>query len=104
MIGEEWPALKAAYERWLDALEREAELHEANQNLDLALRIGNPSASRAVGLANGRNPLPIVVPRSVRPLGGGGRMRPFGTRTKNHATDSVFSSSTGTRHSKWLPR
>ena len=30
--------------------------------LELARRIGNPSSVRAVGLANGRNPLPIVVP------------------------------------------
>src|SRR5690606_37942761 len=28
----------------------------------LAARVGNPRASRAVGLANGRNPIPIVVP------------------------------------------
>lgn len=28
----------------------------------LAARIGQPSASRAVGLANGRNPIAIVVP------------------------------------------
>jgi methylated-DNA-[protein]-cysteine S-methyltransferase len=28
----------------------------------IAERIGNPKASRAVGLANNRNPLPIVVP------------------------------------------
>lgn len=28
----------------------------------LAARLGNPKACRAVGLANGRNPLPIVVP------------------------------------------
>jgi methylated-DNA-[protein]-cysteine S-methyltransferase len=28
----------------------------------LARRIGRPTASRAVGAANGRNPLPIVVP------------------------------------------
>lgn len=28
----------------------------------LAMRIGKPSAMRAVGAANGRNPLPIVVP------------------------------------------
>ena len=28
----------------------------------LANRIGNPNASRAVGLANGRNPISIVVP------------------------------------------
>ncbi len=29
---------------------------------ELARRSGNPSASRAVGAANGRNPLPIIVP------------------------------------------
>lgn len=29
---------------------------------ELARRIGSPTASRAVGAANGRNPLPIVVP------------------------------------------
>jgi len=29
---------------------------------DLAQRIGRPNASRAVGAANGANPLPIVVP------------------------------------------
>lgn len=29
---------------------------------ELACRVGRPSGSRAVGQANGRNPLPIVVP------------------------------------------
>jgi len=29
---------------------------------ELATRIGNPAASRAVGAANGRNPLSIIVP------------------------------------------
>lgn len=29
---------------------------------ELARRLGNPGASRAVGLANGRNPLSIVIP------------------------------------------
>jgi methylated-DNA-[protein]-cysteine S-methyltransferase len=28
----------------------------------LARRLGNPNASRAVGLANGSNPIPIIVP------------------------------------------
>jgi len=45
----------------------------------LAARIGNPKASRAVGSANGANPLPIVVPchrvigsdRSLTGFGGG---------------------------------
>jgi len=29
---------------------------------DLARRVGDPAASRAVGLANARNPIPIIVP------------------------------------------
>lgn len=29
---------------------------------DLALRVGNPKGCRAVGLANGRNPIAIVIP------------------------------------------
>ena len=37
----------------------------------LAERIGQPTAARAVGLANGRNPLSIVVP-CHRVVGSGG--------------------------------
>ena len=29
---------------------------------ELARRVGNPKASRAVGLANGRNPVAVIVP------------------------------------------
>lgn len=29
---------------------------------ELAKRVGNPKASRAVGSANGKNPIPIVIP------------------------------------------
>jgi methylated-DNA-[protein]-cysteine S-methyltransferase len=29
---------------------------------EIAARIGRPKASRAVGLANGRNPIPIIIP------------------------------------------
>jgi len=29
---------------------------------ELARRVGNPKASRAVGLANGRNPIALIVP------------------------------------------
>ena len=46
---------------------------------ELARRIGRPSASRAVGAANGANPLPIILPchrvigadRSLKGFGGG---------------------------------
>lgn len=40
---------------------------------ELARRAGNPAACRAVGAANGRNPLPIVVP-CHRVIGSGGRL------------------------------
>jgi methylated-DNA-[protein]-cysteine S-methyltransferase len=44
---------------------------------ELARRIGNPRAVRAVGLANGRNPLPIVVP-CHRVIGADGSLTGFG--------------------------
>lgn len=43
----------------------------------LAARIGRPGASRAVGLANGRNPLSIVVP-CHRVVGAGGKLTGYG--------------------------
>lgn len=43
----------------------------------LAARIGRPSASRAVGAANGRNPLPIVLP-CHRVIGASGALAGFG--------------------------
>ena len=44
---------------------------------DLAGRIGQPAAMRAVGAANGRNPLPIVVP-CHRVIGADGSLTGFG--------------------------
>lgn len=44
---------------------------------ELARRIGKPSASRAVGLANGANPLPIVVP-CHRVIGSDGSLTGYG--------------------------
>jgi methylated-DNA-[protein]-cysteine S-methyltransferase len=35
---------------------------EVNSYLDIATKIGNPKACRAVGAANGKNPIGIVVP------------------------------------------
>jgi methylated-DNA-[protein]-cysteine S-methyltransferase len=43
----------------------------------LARRVGKPSAARAVGLANGRNPLSIVVP-CHRVVGAGGALTGYG--------------------------
>lgn len=44
---------------------------------ELARRVGNPKASRAVGAANGKNPLPIVVP-CHRVIGADGKLVGFG--------------------------
>ena len=43
---------------------------------DIALTIGKPTAMRAVGAANGRNPLPIVVP-CHRVIGSNGMLTGF---------------------------
>ncbi|PYR73121.1 MAG: cysteine methyltransferase [Acidobacteria bacterium] len=43
----------------------------------LAAQIGQPAASRAVGLANGSNPLPIVIP-CHRVIGSNGRLTGYG--------------------------
>ena len=44
---------------------------------DLAVRIGNPKACRAVGLANGKNPVPIIIP-CHRVIGKDGSLTGFG--------------------------
>jgi methylated-DNA-[protein]-cysteine S-methyltransferase len=44
---------------------------------ELARRVGNPRASRAVGMANGRNPIPIVIP-CHRVIGANGDLTGFG--------------------------
>lgn len=44
---------------------------------ELAARIGQPSASRAVGLANGRNPVSIIVP-CHRVVGADGSLTGYG--------------------------
>src|ERR1700694_1134705 len=43
----------------------------------LARRIANPNASRAVGLANGSNPIPIVIP-CHRVIGSNGKLTGYG--------------------------
>lgn len=44
---------------------------------DIAQRIGRPKAMRAVGAANGRNPIPIVIP-CHRVIGSSGDLTGFG--------------------------
>ncbi|MEM1228928.1 MAG: methylated-DNA--[protein]-cysteine S-methyltransferase [Pseudomonadota bacterium] len=49
---------------------------------DIAAAIGRPKAVRAVGAANGRNPLPIVVP-CHRVIGSNGSLTGFGGGLEN---------------------
>jgi methylated-DNA-[protein]-cysteine S-methyltransferase len=44
---------------------------------ELARRLGNPNASRAVGLANGSNPIPIIIP-CHRVIGSNGSLVGYG--------------------------
>lgn len=55
---------------------------------EIARRIGNPNAVRAVGLANGRNPIPIIVP-CHRVIGADGTLTGYsgGLRNKSLLLD-----------------
>ena len=59
-----------------DAL-REIPFGETMSYGDIARRIGNPRAVRAVGLANGRNPISIIVP-CHRVIGADGSLTGYG--------------------------
>lgn len=50
---------------------------ETRSYADIATAIGRPTATRAVGAANGRNPLPIVAP-CHRVIGANGSLTGFG--------------------------
>lgn len=43
----------------------------------MAQRLGSPGASRAVGLANGRNPIPVIIP-CHRVIGSNGSLTGYG--------------------------
>lgn len=60
----------------LDAL-LEIPCGETRSYRDIAKRIGRPNAVRAVGAANGRNPLPIIIP-CHRVIGADGSLTGFG--------------------------
>jgi methylated-DNA-[protein]-cysteine S-methyltransferase len=49
---------------------------ETRSYVELAKKLGNPTASRAVGAANGRNPISIVVP-CHRVIGASGKLTGF---------------------------
>lgn len=44
--------------------------------MDIAVKIENPKAARAVGTANGKNPIPLIVP-CHRVIGSGGQLVGF---------------------------
>ena len=50
---------------------------ETRSNGEIADQIGSPGASRAVGLANGRNPVSIIVP-CHRVIGSNGGLTGYG--------------------------
>ena len=50
---------------------------ETRSYQDIARRIGKPKSVRAVGAANGRNPLPIIIP-CHRVIGADGSLTGFG--------------------------
>ncbi len=56
---------------------REIPYGETRSYRDIARRLGRPGAVRAVGAANGRNPLPIVIP-CHRVIGSNGSLTGFG--------------------------
>jgi len=50
---------------------------ESRSYADIAVAIGRPRAVRAVGAANGANPLPLVIP-CHRVIGSGGQLQGYG--------------------------
>ncbi|MBL4673004.1 MAG: methylated-DNA--[protein]-cysteine S-methyltransferase [Arenicella sp.] len=62
---------------------------------DIAKQIGNPKGMRAVGLANGKNPMTIVVP-CHRVIGANGKLTGYASGTDrkawllNHERDWLF--------------
>jgi methylated-DNA-[protein]-cysteine S-methyltransferase len=56
---------------------QDIEYGETESYGELAARIGNPKASRAVGLANGSNPISIVIP-CHRVIGASGKLTGYG--------------------------
>jgi methylated-DNA-[protein]-cysteine S-methyltransferase len=64
---------------------KEIPFGETRSYLDVAKAIGSPQASRAVGAANGKNPLSIVVP-CHRVIGTGGRLTGYAGGIETKAT------------------
>ncbi|XPV76129.1 MAG: methylated-DNA--[protein]-cysteine S-methyltransferase [Desulfovibrio sp.] len=52
---------------------------------DIAIKIGNPKASRAIGMANSKNPIPLIVP-CHRVVGANGKLTGFAHGLKSKET------------------
>ena len=70
------PAATPFQRKVLDALQA-IPYGETRTYKDIAASIGNPKAVRAVGAANGRNPIPIIIP-CHRVIGSDGALTGFG--------------------------
>jgi methylated-DNA-[protein]-cysteine S-methyltransferase len=66
-----------AFQQRVWKLLREIPFGETISYGELARRTGNPAASRAVGLANGSNPIAIVIP-CHRVIGSNGKLTGYG--------------------------
>lgn len=69
---------------------------------ELARRIGRPSASRAVGGANGRNPISIIVP-CHRVISADGSLGGYGGGLDRKRWLLAHEAETLTRHPEWRP-
>jgi methylated-DNA-[protein]-cysteine S-methyltransferase len=67
---------------------------------ELARRIGDPKASRAVGLANGRNPLSILVP-CHRVIGAKGTLIGYGGGLSRKRVLLAWEASVATGRARW---
>ena len=68
----DWSLTSAFHTRVLTALARTVRYGRVTGYQDLARKVGEPGAARAVGVAMGANPLPVVVPcHRVVESGGG---------------------------------
>jgi methylated-DNA-[protein]-cysteine S-methyltransferase len=71
-----------AFQQRVWKLLREIPFGETISYGELARRAGNPAASRAVGLANGSNPIAIVIP-CHRVIGSNGKLTGYGGGLEN---------------------
>ena len=76
--------LATPFQREVLSVVREVGFGEVTTYQDVARAIGRPTASRAAGGANARNPLPIVVP-CHRVIGSDGSLTGYGGGVENKA-------------------